>query len=141
MICNKMTVILKSVRFEILTAMVMNSSIFWDITPCSPLKVNRRFRGISSESKNRPNRKPASSTCYLLQDWLIFRPRKWKRYVSPKRRLTFNGLYGIISQKTETLILKFACQILDTNGVGSELRPIKWKTEAFTRLFLCSVGL
>jgi hypothetical protein len=23
----------------------MNSSVFWDITPCSPLKVNRRFGG------------------------------------------------------------------------------------------------
>jgi hypothetical protein len=22
---------------------VLNSSVFWDITPCSPLKVNRRF--------------------------------------------------------------------------------------------------
>jgi hypothetical protein len=33
------------VGFEVLTAVVMNSSIFWDITPCSPLKVNRRFGG------------------------------------------------------------------------------------------------
>jgi hypothetical protein len=24
----------------------MNSSVFWDITPCSPLNVNRRFGGI-----------------------------------------------------------------------------------------------
>jgi hypothetical protein len=24
----------------------MKSSIFWDITPCSPLKFNRRFGGI-----------------------------------------------------------------------------------------------
>jgi hypothetical protein len=29
--------------FEILTAVVMNSPIFWDITPCSSLEVNRRF--------------------------------------------------------------------------------------------------
>jgi hypothetical protein len=33
------------VRFEVLTAVVMKSSIFWDITPCSPLNVNRRFGG------------------------------------------------------------------------------------------------
>jgi hypothetical protein len=32
--------------FEVLTAVVMKSTVFWDITPCSPLKVNRRFRGI-----------------------------------------------------------------------------------------------
>jgi hypothetical protein len=28
------------VGFEVLTAVVMNNSIFWDITPCSPLKFN-----------------------------------------------------------------------------------------------------
>jgi hypothetical protein len=31
---------------EVLTAMVTKSPIFWDVTPCSPLKVNRHFRGI-----------------------------------------------------------------------------------------------
>jgi hypothetical protein len=32
--------------FEVLTPVVMKISLFWGITPCSPLKVNRRFRGI-----------------------------------------------------------------------------------------------
>jgi hypothetical protein len=32
--------------FEVLTAVVMKSTIFWDITPCSPVKVNRRFGRI-----------------------------------------------------------------------------------------------
>jgi hypothetical protein len=31
------------VRLEIFTAVIMKSSISWDITPCSPLKVCRRF--------------------------------------------------------------------------------------------------
>jgi hypothetical protein len=31
------------IGFEILTAVVIKSVIFWDKTPCSPLKVNRRF--------------------------------------------------------------------------------------------------
>jgi hypothetical protein len=31
---------------DVLTAVVINSTIFWDITPCSPFKVNRRFGGI-----------------------------------------------------------------------------------------------
>jgi hypothetical protein len=35
----------KSVGFEVLTAVIMKSTIFWDIPPCSPLKVNRRFGG------------------------------------------------------------------------------------------------
>jgi hypothetical protein len=30
----------KEVGFEVLTAVAMKSSIFWDITPCSVLKVN-----------------------------------------------------------------------------------------------------
>jgi hypothetical protein len=29
--------------FEVLTAVSMKSTIFWDITPRSPLNVNRRF--------------------------------------------------------------------------------------------------
>jgi hypothetical protein len=33
------------VGFEVLTAVVMNSAISWDITPCSQLSVNRRFGG------------------------------------------------------------------------------------------------
>jgi hypothetical protein len=32
-----------TVGFEVLTAVVMKYSIFWVITPCSPLKVNRPF--------------------------------------------------------------------------------------------------
>jgi hypothetical protein len=31
------------VGFEVLMAVVTKSSIFWDITQCSPLKLNRRF--------------------------------------------------------------------------------------------------
>jgi hypothetical protein len=31
--------------FEILTAVVMKSTLLWDTTPCSPMKVNRRFGG------------------------------------------------------------------------------------------------
>jgi hypothetical protein len=34
------------VGLEILTAVVMNSSISWDVTPCSSLKVNRCFGEI-----------------------------------------------------------------------------------------------
>jgi hypothetical protein len=32
--------------FEVLTAVVRKSTVFWHITPCSPLKVNRRLGGI-----------------------------------------------------------------------------------------------
>jgi hypothetical protein len=42
------------VEFEVLTAVVMKSSNFWDITPCSPLKVN-------------------CSACHLLSHWFLVR--------------------------------------------------------------------
>jgi hypothetical protein len=31
---------------EVLTALIMKSSVFWDIMPCTPLKVNWLFGGI-----------------------------------------------------------------------------------------------
>jgi hypothetical protein len=33
------------VGFEVLTAVVLKSTIFWDMTPCSPLSFNGRFGG------------------------------------------------------------------------------------------------
>jgi hypothetical protein len=36
----------KKVGSEALITVVMKSSTFWDITPCSPLNVNERFVGI-----------------------------------------------------------------------------------------------
>jgi hypothetical protein len=33
------------VGFEVFTAVVMKSVIFWDMTPCSPLSFNRYFGG------------------------------------------------------------------------------------------------
>jgi hypothetical protein len=40
---NPMHTIRHYVGFEVLTTVVMKTAVFWDITPCSPLKVNRRF--------------------------------------------------------------------------------------------------
>jgi hypothetical protein len=35
----------RDVGFEVFTAVVMKSIIFWDMTPCSLLSYNRRFGG------------------------------------------------------------------------------------------------
>jgi hypothetical protein len=43
---HKIQEVEENAEFEVLTPVVMKSTIFWDITPCSPLKVNRRFGGI-----------------------------------------------------------------------------------------------
>jgi hypothetical protein len=45
------------VGFEVLTAVVIKSAIFWNITPCSPLSGNRR-----SEEH---------ITCHLLSGWFL----------------------------------------------------------------------
>jgi hypothetical protein len=45
MICSHILNFLRSVGFEVLTAVVMKKSIFWDITPCSPLQMKWCFRG------------------------------------------------------------------------------------------------
>jgi hypothetical protein len=37
---------LRPIGFEVLIAVAIKTSILWDITPCSPVKFNRRFREI-----------------------------------------------------------------------------------------------
>jgi hypothetical protein len=91
---------------EVLTAVVMKSSIFYDITPCSPLKVNRRFgRTYRLNLQCRRISRAFHLACHLLSRWflarLILRSWRWKPYAPPKRRLSSNGLHGVISQKTE----------------------------------------
>jgi hypothetical protein len=59
----------------------MKSTIFWDITPCSPLSVNRRFGGtyrlhLQGRSEQETSVKGVN-----------------------QRQLTLNVLYGVISQK------------------------------------------
>jgi hypothetical protein len=56
-------------RLEVLIAVVMKSSIFWDITPCSPMKAYRSFGGIYHVSfsglKSKQNKR--SSTPFLFR--------------------------------------------------------------------------
>jgi hypothetical protein len=55
----------------------------WDITPCSPVKLNRRFRG----------------TCGLhLQGRRVSQARNQRETGSKLARLTSTGLHGLISQ-------------------------------------------
>jgi hypothetical protein len=52
-----------NVGFDVLTAVLMKNTVFWDIMPCSPLKINGRFGGIYHlhlQGSNKPNKIPAS---------------------------------------------------------------------------------
>jgi hypothetical protein len=64
----------------------------WVFTAC----YNEIKRLTSLNSWNSSN-----SSCQLLSRLylarFILRPWRWRRYIPPKRRLTFNGLHGVIS--------------------------------------------
>jgi hypothetical protein len=79
-----------SAGFKVLTAVV------WDITSLSPLKANQRSGGICR---------------FHFQGRIIS-----KRYVPPKRQLTFNGLHDVISHKVESSHSVINCHIFMKNA-------------------------
>jgi hypothetical protein len=88
----------------------LKGSIFWDITPCSPLEVTQSFGGRyrlhlqdrrKSQGRNQCESRWITEHACFHATWSILISWIWRRYVPPKRRLTFNGLHGVISQKTE----------------------------------------
>jgi hypothetical protein len=93
------------VGFEVLTAVVLKSSTFWDITSCSPLKVNRHFGGpcLFHLQGRRISRGDLClpSALALAFLWRILLSLIWSRHVPPKRLFTFNGVHGVISRKKE----------------------------------------
>jgi hypothetical protein len=74
--------LLHCVGFEVLTVVVMKSSIFWDITPYSAYHL--------------PS--PWFFACH------IFPPLRLRRCFLPTRRLTFSGLHGVITQEVELFV-------------------------------------
>jgi hypothetical protein len=73
--------LLRHVGFEVITAVVLKSTIFWDRTPCSPLKVNQQFGGTyhlhlqgREVSQGRNQREAASSSviCFTLVSCLAY---------------------------------------------------------------------
>jgi hypothetical protein len=80
----------------------------YGITQCSPLKVSRRLWGtcrfrLQQREAGSKQSKLATALRWFLS-WRILLPWGWRRYVPPKRRLTFNGLHGVISQKIQVFI-------------------------------------
>jgi hypothetical protein len=71
----------------------MKSIIYWDMTPCSPSSFNRRFGGTYRLHF------PGRRNKFSKNQHLFLRPRRWRRYVLPKRRLKLDQLHGVISQK------------------------------------------
>jgi hypothetical protein len=81
--------------FEVLTPVVINSSVFCNVAACSPLKVNRRlggtfslnirFRIISRARNQREGRRQAETIC-TSETSDVFRhttPRYFPQYETP----------------------------------------------------------
>jgi hypothetical protein len=87
----------------------LKSTIFWDITTCSLLNVNRRF---GETYRLHLQGRWISMLLWWFLARLIRRPWRWRRYFSPKHRLRFNGLHGVIPQN----ILLFITTSLRTSN-------------------------
>jgi hypothetical protein len=81
------------VVFEVLTTVVTNCSVFWDITLCGLLIANRCFN-MFPPSSNLP------TTSYWFLAWLILRPEDGGN-VFLQNIKWLNTLHDVMSQKTE----------------------------------------
>jgi hypothetical protein len=90
------------VGFEVLTPVVMKSTIFWDKTPCSPLKVSRRFG--ETYRLHLQGRKMTSAACHLLSRWFhlsLF-------FSTLKMEVIFSSEMSAVSQLTTRRTLNYA---------------------------------
>jgi hypothetical protein len=76
---------------------------------------NNTMWAVESKPTFRRNKSQRSS-CLLLSRCilapLILRPCRWRRYVHPRRRLTFSGLHALISQ----MIILFVTTVVRTSN-------------------------
>jgi hypothetical protein len=126
--------------------------VFWDITPCSPLKISRRF-GVTcrfrlqarriNQARYQHEAGVASRTlvaipasCMLYLALLILRPRSWRRHVLPKHRLTFNGQHGVMCQKTGLFSTTAVRTSNPTFFIFSKCRLISFEWRQYCALLL-----
>jgi hypothetical protein len=99
----------------------LKSSVFWDITLCSRLKIMRRFgrtcrlhfqgRKISQERKQheaggKKRESELHATCPILVPCFVYSSIIiMQAKCSSETSLNFNGIHGFISQKTEHFII------------------------------------
>jgi hypothetical protein len=114
--------LLKNVGFEVLTMVVVKSTIFWDITPCSPLNVNRHFGGtyrlhlqgrkqIQQEISVMEAICSSESSVDTLTDYAALYPRRW--YSCWRMLQTHRVLGSVSSRDIYWLIMKIMAYILN----------------------------
>jgi hypothetical protein len=82
------------------------SSVFWDVMPCSPLIAYQLFGGTCLFCLQGQRMSLALLATYF---------RTGFSHVSLKHQLTFNGLHDIITQKIQ-LLLTFAVRTSNSEG-------------------------
>jgi hypothetical protein len=100
----------EEIRFQVLTKVIMESSVLWGITPCSPLKFDRHFGGDMF----------LWSVDWFLTDYTALYSRRWplrKKYVvvpyflgwfSPSYKLPTPIRFRISSRKF--LVFVYRCR-------------------------------
>jgi hypothetical protein len=84
---------IEDVRFEVLTAIVVNSSVVWDKTPCNPLTFNRLQGLIFQKTK--------------FSRLRVFESRALARIFGPKREAE-----KVVSKTCKMRSMKF-CNLLE----------------------------
>jgi hypothetical protein len=97
----------------------MKSSIPWDITLFSPLKVNRLFEGTCLHLQLCLPPVP----CWFLAR-LILRTRRWRRHGPAKRQLPCNGLHKYVAQKVELTLAPEMIMCLYWSLFDIRLKPV-----------------
>jgi hypothetical protein len=131
---SQITEEIRDVGFEVLTAVVMKSSIFWDITPRSPLRVNRHFGGTCRlqfqvrRISHARNQREAGSKQSSAEDGRDMFLRK------------VDGLQGVISQKTVLFEMQDLSRAICKNILFTELQKQK-NVKALKALQCCTVRI
>jgi hypothetical protein len=93
-----------SCKIRCFRILLVKSSILWDITACSPLKVNQSFGGTCRFLFQ--GRKINQAISQHEASWLTLRLWISRWHVPQKCRLTFTGFRTIISQKVVPTSMK-----------------------------------
>jgi hypothetical protein len=93
------------IGFEVLTALIMKSPIFWDIMPCSLLKIHpyvARTCHLDLQARRisygRNQHEAGSSAGCRFLTWLILQLWNWRQHVPLKYHLTFRAWRSDVSK-------------------------------------------
>jgi hypothetical protein len=84
----------------------MKADVSKEYVNCT-FKIEVYVSKIRSQHEAERKRSKLGATALLaacLLAWLTFRAWWWRGHAPPKRRLTFTGLHGVVSQKTEIFL-------------------------------------